>query len=109
MGDAVPGGGAPRRAEPTLPGSAVLTPPTGLPALPDVDALVPAQRTPDDPRPSAPPATVVDPCTCGHARAAHDHYRSGHDCGACGAEGCAAFRPVGGTMLKAMRRMGLTV
>lgn len=108
MGDAVPGGSAPRRARPTSPGSAVLTPPTGLPAIPDIDALVPAQRTPDDRRPSAPPPTVVEPCTCGHARAAHDHYRSGHDCGACGAEGCSDFRPVGGPMRRAARRLGLS-
>jgi hypothetical protein len=30
---------------------------------------------------------------CGHAKTAHEHYREGADCGVCGAESCAAFRP----------------
>lgn len=32
-------------------------------------------------------------CRCGHSRDAHVHYRNGSDCGACGREGCASFRP----------------
>lgn len=107
MGDSDSRGAASRRNRPSSPGSVVLTPPTGIPALPDLEAVIPAQRTPDDHRPAPPPAAVVDPCTCGHARVAHDHYRPGHDCGACGAEGCDDFRPLGGAMRRAARRLGL--
>jgi hypothetical protein len=35
------------------------------------------------------------PCTCGHVREAHEHYRRGSDCGICGADACAAFSPAG--------------
>ncbi len=111
MGDptSVQGGGvAPRRRRPSSPGSAVLTPPTGVPSVPALDGLIPAQRTPDDHRPSPPPAVVVEPCVCGHARSAHQHYRRGHDCGACGATGCATFRPVGGPARRLLRRLGLS-
>lgn len=38
-----------------------------------------------------PPATA-DPCACGHRREAHDHYRPGSDCGACGSTRCPRFR-----------------
>jgi hypothetical protein len=31
-------------------------------------------------------------CRCGHDLDAHEHFRAGRDCGACGAGGCAAFR-----------------
>lgn len=31
-------------------------------------------------------------CGCGHALAAHEHYRRGSDCGICGAAKCAAYR-----------------
>jgi hypothetical protein len=109
MGESVPGGSTSRRRRPTAPGSAVLTPPTGLPALPDDDALVAIQRAPDDLRPAPLPPTVVEPCTCGHARASHDHYRRGHDCGVCGAAGCADFQAVGGPIRRAARRFGLSV
>jgi len=33
-----------------------------------------------------------DVCRCGHDRAAHEHYRRGSDCGACGRDVCAAYR-----------------
>jgi hypothetical protein len=111
MGDSptVRGGGAtPRRRRPSSPGSTVLTPPTGVPSVPDAEAFVPAQRAPDDHRPSEPPPTVVEPCVCGHAREAHEHFRRGHDCGACGATGCATFRPVGGPTRRIMRHLGLS-
>ena len=38
------------------------------------------------------PATpvAVDLCVCGHERDAHEHYRPGTDCGACGST-CRAF------------------
>jgi hypothetical protein len=113
MGDTASGktGGA-RRGTPAPKGSSVLTPPSGVPVTPDPTAseltgLVPAQRSPEDLRPPAPPATVVEPCSCGHARAAHEHYRPGKDCGACGAEACSSYRPEGGPVRKALRKMHL--
>ena len=30
-------------------------------------------------------------CSCGHSRAAHEHYRKGSDCGACGPVVCRTF------------------
>lgn len=30
-------------------------------------------------------------CRCGHAKAAHEHYRRGSDCGLCGRELCRSF------------------
>ena len=82
------GGRRPRAA------SSVLTPPIGVPAVRPASPAIPAQRTApvEPPRPPERPA-VVDPCTCGHAREAHEHYRAGADCGVCGADMCAAFRP----------------
>ena len=73
-------------------GSSVLTPPVGIPAVPD--GIVPAQRAAPV-SPNTPPKrpAVVNPCTCGHPKAAHEHYRAGTDCGVCGATACAGFRP----------------
>jgi hypothetical protein len=91
-----------------------------MPALPGLDSAIPTQRTrssevsatPQAPpgQPPAPPQrpAVVEPCACGHARAAHEHYRPGTDCGACGAEGCEMFRAEGGRLRRLFRRMGLT-
>jgi len=31
-------------------------------------------------------------CRCGHARAAHQHYRRGFDCSLCGASVCPRYR-----------------
>ena len=31
-------------------------------------------------------------CACGHAEDAHEHYRRGSDCGACGPATCARFK-----------------
>jgi hypothetical protein len=31
-------------------------------------------------------------CRCGHDAAAHEHFRPGSDCGACGAARCGRFR-----------------
>jgi hypothetical protein len=75
---------------------------------PDLDALIPAQRATDFQGPSTPPPVVVEPCLCGHAREAHEHFRPGHDCGACGAEGCATFRPEGSRVRRFARRLGLS-
>jgi hypothetical protein len=108
MGDPTPvqgSGAGPRRRRPSSPGSSVLTPPTGVPAL---DGLIPAQRAAEHQGPSAPPPVVVEPCVCGHGREAHDHHRRGHDCGACGSLGCAAFRAVGGPFRRLMRALGLS-
>lgn len=88
-----------RRGRSAAPGSAVLTPPTGLPAVP--------QRIVDTPAVAPPPPVVVEPCACGHAREAHEHYRRGSDCGACGAQVCGRFRPEGGPVRKMFRRIGL--
>jgi len=94
-----------RRNRPAAPGSAVLTPPVGLPAVPA--PAVPAQRAAEDLRPAVPPPAVVQPCACGHARAAHQHYRRGTDCGACGSAGCAEYRREGGPVRRTLRRWGL--
>jgi hypothetical protein len=36
-------------------------------------------------------AHSAETCVCGHARAAHEHYRKGSDCGVCGADRCARY------------------
>ena len=37
---------------------------------------------------------VANPdCVCGHPYAAHEHYRAGDDCGACGPNVCGSYRP----------------
>lgn len=61
-------------------------------------AVVPAARPapsrapePTDP----PPAPGTTLCRCGHDAQAHEHYRPGSDCGACGAASCARFRAQG--------------
>jgi hypothetical protein len=105
-----PGPGRPARGRTT--GSSVLTPPTGLPSLP-VDA-----RPVADPAPQtaavppvldvpAPPLPVVAPCVCGHGRDAHEHWRRGSDCGACGSGVCAAYRRRGGLVRRLLRSAGL--
>ena len=35
----------------------------------------------------------VRPCLCGCNEQAHQHHRGGRDCGLCGREVCAVFRP----------------
>lgn len=50
--------------------------------------------------------TVVDPCRCGHGRDAHEHYRSGTDCSACGTA-CGAFHPAAGRGVRALVRRAL--
>ena len=57
--------------------------------------------------PSVPPKIVIEPCVCGHAREAHEHYRPGRDCGACGAHYCADYRRAGGAVRRSMRKLGL--
>ncbi|MEQ3548982.1 hypothetical protein WIS52_00750 [Pseudonocardia nematodicida] len=56
------------------------------PRTPAEDGVLPAA-----PPPAGPARVGADVCTCGHDRDAHEHYRAGSDCGACGAD-CRAFR-----------------
>ncbi|MDN5917426.1 MAG: hypothetical protein L0I76_20410 [Pseudonocardia sp.] len=86
--------------ESSAPSAAVLTPPTGLPAVGDLGTAIPAQR-PAPPEQAvqgppattpAPPETAVRTCLCGHPEEMHEHYRAGDDCGFCGPEACASFR-----------------
>jgi hypothetical protein len=74
-------------------------PELNVPAWPDTPPVAPP--VPPTPR------TVTDPCACGHGKDAHDHYRPGTDCGACGADVCDEFRPEGGGFRKTLRRWGL--
>ncbi len=32
-------------------------------------------------------------CRCGHSLEAHEHFRAGRDCSACGDHGCRRFVP----------------
>jgi hypothetical protein len=89
-----------RRGRPRSSGSSVLTPPTGVPGVAGMNT------------PTAPPAPpqaepIVDPCACGHPKDAHEHFRPGTDCGACGAAHCEEFRPEGGGVRRTLRRWGL--
>ncbi len=52
-----------------------------LHVVPDV-VTTPAPPA-DDVRRKAPRNGRAQLCTCAHAREAHDHYRSGSDCGMC--------------------------
>jgi hypothetical protein len=41
-------------------------------------------------------------CRCGHSLEAHEHFRAGRDCSACGDRGCRRFTPsrtVAGTVV----------
>jgi hypothetical protein len=111
MGDMTTGqlGGAdPRRRRPRSGGSSVLTPPTGLPVFPDLEASE-AERADIIRCCRDLPRTVLDPCLCGHGRSSHEHYRPGWDCGICGAATCVDYRPVeGGPVRRMLRRLGLT-
>jgi len=83
--------------------SSVLTPPTGVPVVPDDPAALLTS-------PSAGPAPVVSSagvCLCGHGTPAHEHWRPGSDCSACGATGCSTFRRRGGRVRGLLRGFGL--
>ena len=98
-------------------GSSVLTPPTGLPVVPDDAAslLVPAPRDGAvvprvEPAPASvapPPAVPTTSCLCGHEPTAHEHWRRGSDCGICGATACASFRRRGGALRRLLRALRL--
>ena len=104
MGSSNSGSAKPGR--PSKPGSSVLTPPVGMPTVPRQREATSAPLTPPI-APVTPPKTVIEPCVCGHARAAHEHYRPGRDCGACGAQDCAEFRRAGGAIRQTLRRLFL--
>jgi hypothetical protein len=82
-----------------------------MPVIPDLESSIPVQRRGALPIPADPPQppaqrTVVDPCTCGHGPEAHEHYRPGSDCGACGRRACAEYRPANTAWRRFMRSMG---
>jgi hypothetical protein len=70
-----------------VPGRAALVPEGAAVAAPDAGGLDAAGA-------DAAGADVPGPtgCRCGHAAAAHEHFRPGSDCGACGAARCGRFR-----------------
>jgi hypothetical protein len=62
----------------------------GVAALVTSRAVAPPRPAPEAAgrREAAAPAR----CRCGHDAAAHEHFRPGTDCGACGAQACGRFR-----------------
>ena len=101
------GGAEPRRERPRTNGLSVLTPPRGMPAFPDLETAA-AERADIIRCCRQTHETVIDPCLCGHAKASHEHYRPGWDCGTCGAETCVDYRPLeGGVLRRVLRRLGV--
>jgi hypothetical protein len=98
--------GGPARRKPGKAGSSVLTPPVGMPTVPSRREASTAPVTPPI-APGTPPKTIIEPCVCGHTRDAHEHYRPGRDCGACGAGHCAEYRREGGAVRRTLRRLFL--
>jgi hypothetical protein len=70
-------------------GSSVLTPPTGVPTVPDATEA---------------PAGA---CLCGHEQRAHEHWRPGSECGVCGPRGCPSYRERGGRARGLLRKLRL--
>jgi hypothetical protein len=64
-------------------------------ATPEIGPKPPvSEPAPERPGPPAPPeADLPSRCRCGHPVAAHEHFRPGSDCGACGATQCGRYRP----------------
>jgi hypothetical protein len=87
--------------------SSTLTPPIGMAPVPPDPAPAVAAPVAPVPTPPARPDAAVGLCVCLHARAAHEHYRRGSDCGVCGADVCAAYRRRGGALRRLLRRIGL--
>ena len=77
-----------------------------MPTVPGQREAAAAPATPPV-APVTPPRTVIEPCVCGHARDAHEHYRPGRDCGSCGARHCAEYRREGGAVRRTLRRLFL--
>jgi hypothetical protein len=102
------GARAPARRRRGTTGSSVLTPPTGVPEIAERARTVPPPPPPPPLLPPlppvAPPETVVAPCVCTHARAAHEHWRRGTDCGVCGPDRCSSYRRQGGALRRLLRR-----
>jgi hypothetical protein len=72
----------------------------------ELDVAGPDGRRPDGARAESAELTG---CRCGHDAAAHEHFRPGSDCGACGAGRCGRFRRVqGGTSWRDRWRAGRT-
>ena len=72
-------------------------------AVPSAEPVRPREA---EPRPAcsrrrAPRTTL---CRCGHDAEAHEHYRPGSDCGACGAAQCGRFRAQGRRRRPRLRR-----
>jgi hypothetical protein len=107
-------------------GSSVLTPPTGVPAVPgDAPPFLVEQRRGSDaavPRVDAPPDLPVQAamrlptdaveapagfCLCGHEPRAHEHWRPGSECGVCGPGGCPTYRERGGRARGILRKLRL--
>jgi hypothetical protein len=102
------GGTESRRLRSRSTGLSVLTPPKGLPVFPDPETAD-AERADIIRCCRSLPEVVVEPCVCGHGKAAHEHYRPGWDCGTCGAATCVDYRPEEVGALRGMlRRLGLT-
>ncbi|WP_343947017.1 hypothetical protein [Pseudonocardia zijingensis] len=86
-----------------------------MPAIPDLDSF-PVQRQespgesvtlPADPPQPPEQHTVVDPCLCGHGPEAHEHYRPGSDCGACGRSACGEYRAADSAWRRLLRGVGI--
>ena len=124
MGDEKPGPKPPRSGRTT--GSSVLTPPTGVPAVPGdarsflveqrrrPDAAVPrVDAAPDLPGPpmtrlpANPTEALAGFCLCGHEPRAHEHWRPGSECGVCGPGGCPTYRERGGRARGFLRKLRL--
>ncbi len=90
-----PGESGASRARP-----AVLTPPVGIPVVPELPTQRAEPVAPSPPGPDISPAAPTSRprtarrtlCRCGHDADTHEHMRPGRDCGACGAELCPRFR-----------------
>jgi hypothetical protein len=75
-------------------------------AVPSAEPVRPREAEPAGlTGPSAPPsAPQTTLCRCGHDAEAHEHYRPGSDCGACGAAQCGRFRALGRRRWPRLRR-----
>ena len=103
-----PGSSSPSRGRPAA-GSSVLTPPTGIPVVPDdARGIRNDGRAPQVASPDAPLGAVVAAlCRCGHASDVHRHLRRGSDCGQCGIGACSSYRPRGGVFRRLLGNVGL--
>jgi hypothetical protein len=112
MGDDRP---EPRRTA-RFTGSSVLTPPTGVPVVPNAaESRVEPPRSADAVPCVGPVQACISPdsdvvagsCLCGHGSLSHEHWRRGSDCGVCGAVSCPVFRGPDGRMRRILKRLRL--